>query len=77
MSPEITGMYTHAAFNNQYNVSMVNFPISHMNALGGVVGYDLTEEVSLKTGVFQVSSVRTDFDKRGWDFAATLNDGLL
>ena len=31
----------------------------------------------LKTGVYQVSSIRTDFDKRGWEFATTLDDGLL
>lgn len=77
LSPEITGMYTHAAFNNQYNVSMEIFPISPMNALGGVVGYDLTDRLRLKTGLYQLSSTRTDFDRKGWDFTTTLDNGLL
>ena len=77
LSPEITGMYTHATFNNQYNVSMEIFPISPMNALGGVVGYELTERLLLRTGVYQLSSIRTDFDKRGWDFTTTLDDGMI
>lgn len=77
LSPEISGMYTHAAFNNQYNVSIGNFPISPMNALGGVVGYELTDRVHFKTGVYQLSSTRTDSDLRGWDFTTTLDDGLL
>ena len=77
LSPEITGMYTHAAFNNQYNVSMEIFPISPMNALGGVFGYDLTDRLLLKTGVYQLSTTRTDFDRKGWDFSTTLDDGLL
>ena len=68
LSPEITGMYTHAAFNNQYNVSMEIFPISPMNALGTVFGAQFQNGMMLKTGLYQLSSVQTDFDKHGWDW---------
>jgi len=77
LSPAITSYYTHAAFNNQYNVAVEIFPISPMNALGAVVGYSLPNNMMLKTGVYQLSSVRTDFDKKGWAFEANPSNGLI
>jgi hypothetical protein len=70
-------MYTHAAFNNQYNVSMEIFPISPMNAFGGVFGYRILDSLMLKTGVYQLSSIQSDFDRKGWDWTTTSDDGLM
>ena len=77
LSPEVTGMYTHASFNNQYNVSMEIFPISPMNAFGTVLGAQLKNGMMLKTGVYQLSSVQTNFDTRGWEWGVTSSDGLV
>lgn len=77
LSPEITGFYTHAAFNNQYNVSMEIFPISPMNAFGAVVGGEPIDNVMLKVGAYQLSSIQSDFERRGWDWTTTYEDGLV
>jgi len=77
LSPEVTGLYTHAAFNNQYNVSMEIFPISPMNAFGAVVGAKMEKAMMLKGGLYQLSKTQTDFDKRGWDWTTSGTDGVL
>ncbi|MEC7986765.1 MAG: carbohydrate porin, partial [Myxococcota bacterium] len=77
LSPEITGMYTHAAFNNQYNVSMEVFPISPVNALGAVVGYSLPGDLDFKAGIYQQNSIRADMDRQGWEFDVNGEDGLV
>ena len=53
------------------------FPISPMNAFGGVLGYSFSDSLAVKTGVYQLSSIQSDFDKRGWDWTTTANDGLI
>ena len=77
LSPEAPGYYTNASFNNQYNVSMEVFPISPMIANGAVFGAHLDKGLNLKTGVYQLSSIRTDGDKKGWDWSSSADDGVV
>lgn len=79
LAPEVTGWYTHTAFNNQYNVSIPIFPISPLQAYGVVVGKEVQEEheVFVKGGVYQLSAVRSDFANRGWNWETTTQDGLV
>ena len=77
LSPEAPGYYTNASFNNQYNVSMEVFPISPMIANGAVFGAHLDKGLILKTGVYQLSSIRTDGDNKGWDWSSSGDDGVV
>ena len=77
LSPAITSFYTHAAFNNQYNVAVEVFPISPINAMGAVLGYEMPNNLMLKTGVYQLSSVRADFENKGWTFDVDTSSGLI
>ena len=59
VAPDAAALYVHSAFNNQYNISMEQFPISPFSSLGAVVGAPLSDTVEVKTGVYQLSRFRT------------------
>ncbi len=77
VAPEATGLYVHSAFNNQYNISMAQFPISPFNSLGAAVGLTLSDTLQLKSGVYQLSRMRTDESIRGWQWELSPDNGLL
>ena len=77
LAPDITGLYTHVSFNNQYNISVNLFPISPINSLGGVVGYLLPNELMFKAGIYQLNALRADMSTRGWGFEVDSTDGLV
>ena len=77
LAPDITGLYVHSAFNNQYNVSMENFAISPLTGVGGAVGYQVSNDLEVKTGVYQLSTIMTDPSKGGLSFEVTADDGLV
>lgn len=77
VSPEAAGLYVHSAFNNQYNISMEQFPISPFSSLGTVFGATLSDSLEIKTGVYQLSRMRTDETIRGWQFDLSQDDGVV
>lgn len=77
VAPDVTGLYVHSAFNNQYNISMAQFPISPFNSLGGVVGATLSERLEVKSGLYQLSRIRTDESLRGWTFDLSPDNGVV
>lgn len=77
LAPEISGLYVHSAFNNQYNVSMENFAISPLTALGGVVGFQMTDTLEAKTGVYQLSTVMTNPEFGGLTFELDRDNGVV
>ena len=77
LAPEISGLYVHSAFNNQYNVSMENFAISPLTAIGGVVGFQMTDTLEAKTGVYQLSTVMTNPEFGGLTFELDRDNGVV
>jgi len=77
ISPDASGLYVHSAFNNQYNISMEQFPISPFNSLGTVIGVTLNETVEVKAGLYQLSRIRTDETLKGWKFDYSEDNGKL
>jgi porin len=77
LAPDISGLYVHSAFNNQYNVSMENFAISPLTAVGGVVGFQMTDTIEAKTGVYQVSTVMTKPEFGGLTFEVDRDNGIV
>ena len=77
VAPDAAGLYVHSAFNNQYNISMEQFPISPFSSLGAVVGAPLSDTVEVKTGVYQLSRFRTDENIRGWRWDLTRDNGVV
>ena len=77
VAPDAAALYVHSAFNNQYNISMEQFPISPFNSLGTVVGATVNDELEVKAGLYQLSRIRTDETVRGWKFDLSKDNGLL
>lgn len=77
ISPDAAGLYVHSAFNNQYNISMEQFPISPFNSLGTVIGATLNETLEVKAGLYQLSRIRSDEALKGWTFDLSKDNGTL
>ena len=77
VAPDAAALYVHSAFNNQYNISMEQFPISPFSSLGAVVGAPLSDTVEVKTGVYQLSRFRTNETIRGWRWDLNRNNGVV
>jgi porin len=54
----VLGNYVHSAFNNTLNITVAGLPINPYNALGGVVTAQATPELSLRYGLFDLSSTQ-------------------
>ena len=55
----VLGNYVHSAFNNTLNITVAGLPINPYPALGGVVSAHASPELSLRYGLFDLSSTDT------------------
>ena len=55
----VLGNYVHSSFNNTLNISVADLPISPYSAFGGVVSAHPSKEITLRYGLFDLSSTDT------------------
>ncbi|QCH13694.1 hypothetical protein CB0101_00995 [Synechococcus sp. CB0101] len=55
----VLGNYVHSSFNNTLNISVADLPISPYSAFGGVVSAHPSKEITLRYGLFDLSSTNT------------------
>ena len=55
----VLGNYVHSAFNNTLNITVVDLPINPFSAVGGVVGAQISPELNLRYGLYDLSSTDT------------------
>ena len=55
----VLGNYVHSSFNNTLNIFVADLPISPFSAFGGVVSAHPSKEITLRYGLFDLSSTDT------------------